>query len=202
MDIDAFILIGGRSSRLGVDKAFVQFAGEMLAIRAARTIETALAPTLVTLVAAANDQFDPERLSTLGRPVIFDLNPGFGVWSGLHAALRSARKEWIFFSACDHPFMTAEFLKLLATKVADHYDAVVPRQPGGRLQPLCSFYRVSAALAIVDGILSNDKGVPALTMIFDSLRTHILEPEKYSHLENADKFFLNINTPSDLASAS
>jgi molybdopterin-guanine dinucleotide biosynthesis protein A len=39
MDIDAFILIGGRSERFGRDKAFVEFEGETLAARAERIVE-------------------------------------------------------------------------------------------------------------------------------------------------------------------
>lgn len=202
MDIDAFILIGGRSSRFGTDKAFADFAGETLAARAVRVVENAFARTRAILIAASEGQFGPGLLSKLDRPVIFDLKPGFGAWSGLHTALCSAQSKWIFFSACDHPFITPEFLSMLAAGIADSYDAVVPRQPDGRLQPLCAFYRASAALPIVEGILVNGKRVPPLTTIFDSLKTHILELENYGRLKNVDKFFQNINTPSDMASAS
>ena len=201
MDIDAFILIGGRSSRFGTDKAFVEFAGEMLAVRAARIVETALTTTRATLIAAAEDQFERKLLSKLDRPIIFDLKPGSGAWSGLHAALCSAQREWIFFSACDHPFITPEFLRLLAAGIADPYSAVIPRQPDGRLQPLCAFYRVSAALPLVERVLADGGRISALTTIFDRLKTYVVEPEEYGDLENADKFFLNFNTPADMASA-
>jgi molybdopterin-guanine dinucleotide biosynthesis protein A len=202
MDTDAYILIGGRSSRFGTDKAFVEFEGEMLAARAARIVETALAPTRTTLIAAVEDQFDPKLLSKLDRPVIFDLMPGFGAWSGLHTALCSAQGEWIFFSACDHPFTTPEFLKLIASTIVDPYDAIIPRQPDGRLQSLCAFYRARAALPLVEQALAAGGRIPALTTIFDSLKTYIVEPDEYGGLENADKFFLNFNTPADIASAS
>jgi molybdopterin-guanine dinucleotide biosynthesis protein A len=202
MDTDAFILIGGRSSRFNTDKAFAEFAGETLAKRTARVVETALAPTQATLIAAAQGQFDTKLLSKLDPPVIFDLKPGFGAWSGVYTALCSARKEWLFLSACDHPFITPEFLRLLAAGTADKFEAVVPRQPDGRLQPLCAFYRARAALPTVERAIANGGRIPALTRIFDSLKTHIIEPEAYSSLENADKFFLNINTPDDMVSAS
>ncbi len=197
-----FILIGGRSSRFGTDKALVEFEGELLATRAARIVETALGFAPATLIAAGKDQFDPEALSKLDRSVVFDLKPGNGVWSGLHAALCSTQKEWLYLSACDNPFLTSEFLRRLASGIADSFDAVVPRQPDLRLQPLCSLYRVRAALPIVESVLAGGGRIPALTTIFDGLRTHILEPETYSGLENADKFFLNINSPADMASAS
>ncbi len=42
MDVDAFILIGGRSSRFGTDKAFAEFSGQTLAERAAKAVELGL----------------------------------------------------------------------------------------------------------------------------------------------------------------
>src|SRR6187402_2116512 len=96
MDIDAFILIGGRSERFGRDKAFVEFEGETLAARAARIVESGLSPIHLRFVASAEDQFVAQLVFALGKPMVTDLEPGFGAWSGVHAALAYAHAEWAF----------------------------------------------------------------------------------------------------------
>ena len=201
MELDAFILIGGRSSRLGDDKAFVEIGGKTLAARSAQMIETALSPVRITFVAGSEGQFKTDLLSSLGHPVITDLKPGLGAWSGIDVALVNARSKWIFIFASDLPFVSIELLQLLAGFADGGNDAVVPRQPDGRLQPLCAFYRVSSALAAVEEILAVGGRLPPLTAIFNRLKTRVIGSDEYSGLENADKLFLNINTAADLAAA-
>lgn len=200
MDIDAFILIGGLSSRLGVDKALVEFNGETLAARCARIIGSALSPNSITFVSRNESQFGTDLSTTLGHRVIADLRPGLGAWSGIHASLANARSEWAFILACDLPFISPELLRLIAGFVEDGIDAVVPRQRDERLQPLCAFYRRQAALATFDGLF-DQKSVPPVNTIVHELKTRIVEPDEYSDLPNAEKLFLNINTENDLAAA-
>ena len=201
MDIDAFILIGGLSSRLGVDKALVEFDGQPLAPRSACIINAALSPNSITFVARTENQFTTGLFSALGHPVIADLKPGFGAWSGLHAALIDTRSEWTFILACDLPFVSRELLQLLRRSVMGDIDAVVPRQQDELLQPLCVFYRKQPALALVESFFVGQKPLPPLNAIFEDLKTRIVEADEYSGLPNAEKLFLNINTENDLAAA-
>jgi molybdopterin-guanine dinucleotide biosynthesis protein A len=201
MDVDAYILIGGRSSRFGSDKAFVELDGEILASRAARITKTALDPKGIAFVAASDDQFDPDRLDQLGYPVIFDVKPGFGGWSAVHAALARSDTEWVFVLACDLPFITVEFLKLLAKSTRDELEAVMPRQADGRLQPLCAFYRRSAALSFIEGLLLEQEALPPIGSISGDLKTRIVESNEYSGLKNFEKFLININTAYELEAA-
>jgi molybdopterin-guanine dinucleotide biosynthesis protein A len=201
MDLEAFILIGGRSSRLGTDKAFVEIGGETLAARMARIVETGLAPRQITFAAGEEDQFRSDLVFGLGRPVIADLRPGFGAWSALHASLATARAEWILAVACDLPFVSGELLRLLAGLADDNFDAVVGRQSDGRLQPLCAFYRVKPALANVEALFTLKGAMPSITAIFGSLSKRIVGHDEYKHLSNADNVFLNVNTRAELEAA-
>ena len=194
MDIDAFILIGGRSSRLGTDKAFVELGGETLAVRAAHTVETALSPGRLTFVTSDETQFKTDLLFGLGHPVVSDLKPGFGAWSGIDAALAYAQSEWMLALACDLPFVSVELLRLLAGFARDGYDAIVPRQPDEHLQPLCAFYRVKPARAAVNAIFTGQRSLRPLNTIFVDLKTHIVGPDDYGSLPNAEKLLLNVNT--------
>jgi molybdopterin-guanine dinucleotide biosynthesis protein A len=201
MDLDAFILIGGKSSRLGSDKAFVELDGRTLAARSAYMVETALLPSRMTFVARNENQSQTGLLFAPGYPFITDLKPGFGAWSGLDAALTHARSAWTFILACDLPFMSAELLQLLAGFANGDTDAVVPRQPDGRLQPLCAFYRTRAAISVVEAIFTGQRSLPPINAIFDDLKTRIVEPDEFGDLPNSEKLFLNINTHNDLVAA-
>jgi molybdopterin-guanine dinucleotide biosynthesis protein A len=199
MDLEAYILIGGRSARFGADKAFVEFEGQTFASRAVSVIGSALAPKRITFVTSSNNAIAPDRLLTLERSVISDSKPGYGAWSGLEAALCHAGSEWAFVSACDLPFVSVALLKLMADRVDDETEAVVARQQNERIQPLCAFYRVKPALVVVSDIVNGETALPPLNAIFDRLRTRVIEADEYAHLTDAEKLFLNMNTPADLA---
>ena len=86
---------------------------------------------------------------------------------GLHAALAYAQSEWLLAIACDYPFLTSELIIKLSSKISDDFDAVVPRQSDGRLQPLCAFYRVKLCLKFVEKTLESKRATPPLRSIFE-----------------------------------
>lgn len=198
MEIDAFILIGGKSSRLGRDKAFVKIEGTTLAQRALATVHESGIASKKTFVAGSETQFGIEAI-TLDAPFIFDLIEGRGPLGGLHAALSYAQTPWIFLMACDYPFVTPDLLKLLANTISDDFGAVVLEQLDGRLQPLCSFYKVEAARPVVDEIIDRPRMPPPMREIVDSLTPRVVAYAEYSHLAGSDHFFSNLNTPGDMA---
>ena len=197
-DVSAFILIGGKSSRLGRDKAFVSFGENTLLERATNVVQEALPDAPVTAVAGSSTQFAIQALAS-GLPFIFDLHEDRGPLGGLHAALSYAKTPWIFLLACDYPFVSAELIQLLAGRLVDNCGAVVPIQPDGRTQPLCAFYRVEAAMPVVTALLELPRVPPPMYKVVEDLKPMIVKFEEYSHLPNADAIFTNINTPEDLS---
>lgn len=196
-EIEAFILIGGRSLRFGSDKAFHIHEGKTLAQRAAETVEAALPGVSITYVAAADDQFAGGLIFSLGRPVVSDLRPGFGAWSGLHTALSYARADLVLILACDLPLITPELLKTLAAE-AEGFDTVVPQQPDGRLQPLCGVYRRSWWLPVVDELLNGRASLPPLAGLIERSNARILSDEELSNI-GAPDLLRNVNRKDDLA---
>jgi len=188
LDVEAYILIGGRSTRFGSDNAFFEFEGESLAARALGIVETAFQGIHATFVAASQEQFGI-KIVGLQRPVIFDLRKGFGAWSGLDAALSRSSAEWTLVMACDLPFVTREFLLRLADATEGQVDAVVPRQEDGRLQPLCALYRTEKVRPAVQEMIGKGS-VPPLTSIFEHVRSTIVDAEP--------DVLTNVNTPADL----
>jgi molybdopterin-guanine dinucleotide biosynthesis protein A len=190
LELEAFILIGGRSTRFGSDKAFVEYEGETLASRAVRTVEAAFPGMRVTFVASHEDQFGIRALE-LDKPLVSDVRKGFGGWSGLDAALSHARAEWTLVFACDLPFVTAEFLRALSKNALEEVDAVIPRQPDGQLQPLCAIYRTKIVRPVVTKTIDDGGHLPPLASLCDGVRSALVTA--------GSDILRNVNTPSELA---
>ncbi len=201
MQPDAFILVGGRSSRMGRDKALVPLAGAPLLSMGADRVSQAFPGSRVALSAS-----DPEQLLAfagigLELPFVLDLHPGRGPLGGLHAALANARTPWIFVIACDLPFATPELLRHLSLRIDETADAVVPVQQDGRLQPLCAFYRVGTCLGVVEKLLAANRPTPSMHAFVESIDTRRVPWADIAGLPGAPNFFCNVNTADDLEQA-
>ena len=198
--LEAFILIGGRSSRLGTDKAFVELGGMTLAERAVANIRSGLSPERITMVAGSSTQFAIQAIAA-DIPFIFDLHEGRGPLGGVQAALAYALTPWIFVLACDYPFVSGELIRLLADRVDDEVGAIVPEQQDGRMQPLCGFYKVETARSIVEAIIDRPRVSPPMHEVVGSLNPLVVKFDEYGHLDGSEQFFVNINTAEDLERA-
>ncbi len=204
IELEAFILVGGRSSRmgpLGHGKALLQIDGVTLAERTANTIAAALSPEEIYFVARDEKQFAAEGLPS-GFPIIYDIYKDRGAYSGLHAALNTAKTEWILVLACDYPLVSGDLLKFLAELIEGAFDAVAPVQPDDRVQPLCAFYRAAPCLEIIESFLAAEEKaeekLPPLHTVFEKVRTRLVTFKEIDHLPGAENFFLNLNTPEDV----
>ncbi|HUA87365.1 MAG TPA: molybdenum cofactor guanylyltransferase [Bryobacteraceae bacterium] len=133
-----FVLAGGRSSRMGRDKALLPLAGETLLDRVVRLLGDVAGS--VTVIGP------PERYP--GYRTIGDKIENCGPLGGVYTALASSQADWNLIAACDMPELTAALLEdLFRAAEGSRADAVVPESPGG-LDPLCAVYhRRCAALA-------------------------------------------------------
>src|SRR5215218_5533632 len=129
VDIEAFILAGGASRRMGTDKSQLRIEQQTFTERIAETLH--VITDLVTIV-GRNDA----RLSSIA-----DIYPQWGALGGLHASLSACKREWAIVVACDLPLVTAELFFFLADLRMDH-DAIVPVQQDNRPQPLSALYQV------------------------------------------------------------
>src|ERR1700693_5380089 len=102
--IAGFILAGGESSRMGVDKGLLEVAGVPMIVRAARLAESVVgAPAVVVGT--------PEKYRGLGLRAIADDWPGCGPLGGIATALRASEADWNLIVACDLPYLTREWLE-------------------------------------------------------------------------------------------
>jgi molybdopterin-guanine dinucleotide biosynthesis protein A len=182
-DTEAFILKGGRSSRMGTDKSLLLIDGQTFTARIAETLLK-----LTDSVAVVGGEAD----SSL--PSVADVYPQWGALGGLHAALSACRREWAIVVACDLPFVTAELFSFLAEKRVDH-DAVVPVQGDGRPQPLAALYRVATCRQRATELIEAGRRRPL--DLLEAVKTRWISFAELTNLDQAERFFVNINTPAD-----
>ena len=182
-DIEAFILAGGASRRMGTDKSQLRLENEPLIQRINNTLGT-VAPRVRIVGLPRNDD----------REVVSDIYPKWGALGGIHGALAACNSEWAIVTACDLPFITSQLLLLLISFRNDH-DAVVPIQADGRPQPLCALYRVNPCLQRAVELIEAGRRRP-LDLI-EVVHTRWVSFSELEHLQHSENFFVNINTPED-----
>lgn len=184
--MEAFILAGGASSRMGTDKSQLLIERQTFTERIAETLSTVAES--VTLVGGSSSNF----------PRVADIYPQWGALGGIHAALAACKSDWAIVVACDLPFVTAALFSFLAGVRLDH-EAVVPIQQDGRPQPLAALYRVDPCLQRATELIEAGRRRPL--DLLDAVSTRWVKFEELTNLDQAESFFVNINTPSDYMEA-
>src|SRR6185295_9481229 len=180
--MEAFILAGGASRRMGTDKSQLPIERQTFAERIAETLLQVA--DSVKLVGGLGSNF--RRVA--------DVYPQWGALGGIHAALAACKSDWAIVVACDLPFVTAELFSFLASFCLDH-DAVVPIQQDGRPQPLAALYRVDPCLQRATELIEAGRRRPL--DLLETVKTRWVSFAEIRNLEQSERFFVNINTPSD-----
>lgn len=178
------LLAGGKSSRMGRNKAFLEMDGRTLIERSLSILDQTLAQVLIS--------GDEALYGAYGFKVVVDRFEEQGPLAGLEAGLGQAEYDWCFFAACDMPFLTAEGICFLYQFTAG-YDIVVPESPQG-LHPLHAFYH-RRCLDIVEQNIKT--GRRRLTDIYPSCRVRRVTDEELRQHGLSDRIFTNVNTPEE-----
>ena len=185
--ITGFIIAGGKSSRMGTEKALLSVQGKTLidhAIAQARSIAEDI------LIVGPKEMF-----SAYGR-IVADVYKDCGPLGGIHAALGRTQTDLNLMIAVDTPFVSKKFLAFLAEKAAQGSALVtLPRTADG-LQPLCAIYRKEflpvAEKALKEGRMKLDALFhPATTCVLD------LENDEMKQRGFTATLFDNLNTRED-----
>ncbi len=131
--IGGYVLAGGRSSRMGRNKALMELAGKPLVQHAVLKLRRLC---MDVAIAGGSPEMD------VYAPVIEDIHPGCGPLSGIEAALAHSRFDWNLFLPVDMPLMPAAWLQraLVATALRRPGAVAVLQTVDGREQPLCAMY--------------------------------------------------------------
>jgi molybdopterin-guanine dinucleotide biosynthesis protein A len=186
-DVTAFILAGGRSTRMGADKACVDYDGRPLLARAL-DLARSLAPDV--RIVGSRQKFAQFA------PVVEDVFLDRGPLGGIHAALLASPTDLNLVLAVDMPFVSLAFLRYLISQACDAPEAaaVVSRGDGG-WQPLCAIYRREFATAAESALRA---GRNRIDRLFDKVRTQVIEQEKWEAAGFSPAIFRNLNTIEEL----
>jgi molybdenum cofactor guanylyltransferase len=182
-----FVLAGGRSSRMGADKALLSLGGENLLQRAVFMVSSVSERTYIV--------GPKQRYASFGE-VVEDIYPGCGPLGGIHAALTATATELNLILSVDMPLMTTAFLQWLVDMArVDESQIVVPQAAGG-LQPLCATYRRALAKVAETALLAGEYKIGRL---FERVPTRILNEREILAAGFSSDIFRNINTPEEYA---
>jgi molybdopterin-guanine dinucleotide biosynthesis protein A len=192
------ILAGGRSFRLGHDKALIRFEGTPFVKHILDRLRPLGDEFLVSIGAKSKIE---DFLSVLPNDtIIVQDNANFeGPLAGFSSALQVCKSTVCFLVACDMPFVDPQVVELLF-KQSDKAGSAVPRWNDGRIEPLHAVYERDAARHGVSGAI-REQSLSMIGLVAHTPNVHFVSVENEIKLiDPALKTFSNFNTPRDFAS--
>jgi molybdopterin-guanine dinucleotide biosynthesis protein A len=184
-DLTGFVLAGGKSTRMGRDKAALSLDGRTL-------LETALS-NMRQVTPKVFILGSPDLYQAYG-PAIADVIPGCGPLSGIHAALSNTRTEFNLIIGVDTPFFSGELLRYVAERGLASRGVVTAPVVNARPQPLCAVYS-RAFLPIAERALQG--GAYKVATLFPAEGTLLIPETELAKVAFTAAMFENLNTPED-----
>ena len=184
------VLAGGRSTRMGVDKALAPLAGRPLIAHVAAR----LAPQVDALFVNANG--DAARFAALHCVVVADAGPsgGGGPLAGVAAALGYARTHgfaWLATAPCDAPFLPRDLVARLAAAIDGSGAPFAVAACASGLEPMFALWSTALAPEVAAALAAGDGGPRRLIARLGAAE---------ARFDDADAF-ANLNTPEEFAAA-
>ncbi|MBO6516328.1 MAG: NTP transferase domain-containing protein [Bacteroidia bacterium] len=178
--LNALILGGGRSTRMGRDKSKIKYRQEEQALAMARLAEPFAEEVFIS--ARADQEFDYpySRLN--------DKLDGLGPMGGILTAMQhDPNRAWLVL-ACDLPFIESKTLEqLVSNRSTKHIATAFLNEESGFAEPLITIWEPKSYLRLVQ-FLAQGYSCPRKVLI--NSQTHLITPNDSSHL-------LNVNTPEE-----
>ncbi|MFZ7946473.1 molybdenum cofactor guanylyltransferase [Neobacillus sp. 19] len=191
MKAAAIILAGGKSSRMGTNKALLKINEKTNIERMADKLKL----LFDDIILVTNDS---EQYEFLGLKMVPDQYPGMGPLAGVHAGLLASSCDVNVIVACDMPFVSAELAEALVDSRGD-YDAVIP-VINGKQHPLFAVFHKNAA---AEALACIEAGRLRMKHLLDQLNVRYVtetELQSYSHLY-LERVFFNMNHPNEYEDA-
>jgi molybdopterin-guanine dinucleotide biosynthesis protein A len=196
LKFSGYVLAGGKSSRMGTDKALLALDGETFLERALKALEAACENRVKIVLNRRQTHFIEQLPPAV--PRLFDIYENLGALGGIHAALRDCATAYAVILACDMPLIGAGTIeKLTRAALASHESAaVIPIQADGRPQPLSAVYRVEKCLPELERYLSTESSAA----VRDFLKTIDARFIEANSLGGGEDPLFNVNRPPDYRS--
>lgn len=185
------ILAGGLNTRFsGQDKALIRVGGMRILDR----IYGVFTELFNEIILVTND---PMRYLEWDFTIVSDLFTVRSSLTGIHTGLFYATNPYVFFAACDTPFLKKELIDSVINNIEKNYDVIMPEITAG-LEPLCAVYSKQCLKRIEYHLEQN---LLKIQRVFNKNRIKKV-PESLLRPQDPELLsFFNINTPGDLAKA-
>jgi len=186
--ISGIILSGGKSIRMGKNKAFIEIDGVPIISR----ISDLFKELFQEIIIVTNQK---EIFKGFDSRIYSDIIPNKGALGGLYTGIFFSTFYYSFCVACDMPFIKKSLVQYMIKNIEDA-DVIIPRTKDG-LQPLHAIYSKKC----LDPIKSTlEKGKFKIIDIYDLVKVKILEENSFISLDPFRESFINVNTPEELTS--
>jgi molybdopterin-guanine dinucleotide biosynthesis protein A len=189
--ISAILLAGGKSSRLGTDKARIKLDGSLMMLQA--IAQKLLAVSDEVIVATDGRKYDELKVKVKW---VEDIYPGAGSLVGLYSGLRAAKSSHALVVACDMPFLNIDLLQYMINLPRD-YDALIPKV-GDKIEPLHAIYSKKCLQPIKRSL---DAGHLKIVDFLDEVQVYYLPEEVIDRYDPEHRSFFNINSLEQLRQA-
>lgn len=190
--LTAAIMAGGKSSRMGTDKSFVQIMGQPIIEQLrARLADLGQAETILVTNRPADYAY-------LGLPLFTDVLPDKGSLGGIYTALHYSSQPYTLVVACDMPFVSPPLLRhMIRLCQSDQFDIIVPRV-GGYPEGLHAIYSHNCLQPIRERL---DRDELRVISFYQQMRVRYLDETECRPYDPHGLSFFNVNTPAELAEA-
>lgn len=185
--IQAFILAGGKSSRMGMEKG--------LAILNEKRLIDYLIATLTSAGLKINISSNTHLYDFFGFPVYEDIIKEKGPMGGIYTALTHAQSDAILVLSCDIPFINKELINHLISYLPLESDCLVPTQQNNS-EPLCAIYSKKCISTFLDLL---NKGELSIRKSLEVLNTKFIKIDDLSFYKN--NLLMNLNSKDEIYKA-
>jgi len=193
LDISCIVLAGGKSLRLGQNKALEIIGDKSLLERAVAQLGSFHSDIIIV---AAVKQSLPQLIGYPRVRNMVDVYPGKGPLGGIYTGLAASDSFYNLVVACDMPFLNLALLDYMIQLSAD-FDLVIPRL-GDMVEPLHAVYSKNC-LAPIEQLLR--QGSLGIREIFALVKVRYVEADEIDRFDPEHLSFFNINTKADLERA-
>jgi molybdopterin-guanine dinucleotide biosynthesis protein A len=188
----SIILAGGRSLRLGQNKALQVIQGKSLIQWVADRLTTL---SREIIIVTAHGEAIPCS-STVRIKTVADINLGKGSLVGIYSGLVASSSARAIVVGCDMPFLSIGLLDYM-TQVSSTFDVVIPRIRD-KLEPLCALYSKICLAPIKELLEQNELKISRL---LSTVKVKYVGKEEVDTFDPEHLSFFNVNSRDDLEKA-
>jgi molybdenum cofactor guanylyltransferase len=186
-NITGIILAGGKNSRMGVNKAFLEIDGISLIEKTINIYRQIFNDIIIV----TNDPL--AYVDFADAVIVTDIYKGKGPLGGIYTGLFYSKNDYAFISACDMPYLNKDFISRMTEHIGK-YDIIAPELSDG-FQPLHAIYSHNCLSHIKKMLIADNLKI---TGFYKDVRLLSIPEEKIKPFNQDGRLFLNVNTPEDL----